>query len=134
MRLAPLLLTSIAITGCSGFVQMMPRDSGKVYQGSVQGSMGGAGKMAIVIDGEHYEGPVVRTGSNGSFGFVQTYGQRSGVTTGLGLGIGSEARVKAILSTSTGKGLRCEFTSDGNGGGGVCVDDSGRVLDAVVSR
>ncbi|MDP2784903.1 MAG: hypothetical protein Q8O38_09985 [Sulfurimicrobium sp.] len=126
---APLILS-----GCTGFVQMMPRDSGKVYSGTVQGSATGAGTMTITIDGEQFTGPVVRTGSSDSFGVIQQYGAKTGVMTGTVVSAGGTASVKAILSSPAGRGLRCEFTSDGSGGGGVCVDDKGRVLDAIVGR
>lgn len=113
---------------------MMPRDSGKVYSGTVQGSATGAGTMSISIDGEQFTGPVVRTGSSDSFGFIQQYGGKSGFSSGSVVSVGGTATVKAILSSQNGRGLRCEFTSDGSGGGGICVDDTGRVLDAVVGR
>lgn len=131
--IASLLLLGLLV-GCSGTIQVMPRDSGKVYSGTVQGSATGAGTINIDIDGHTYTGPVVRTGSNDSFGFIQQYGKRGMMSTGTMASIGGTATVKAILSSPAGRGLRCEFTSDGSGGGGVCVDDQGRVLDAIVSR
>lgn len=132
-RVVPFALLVALLSGCAGYVQMMPRDSGKVYSGVVQGSVTGSGTMSIDIDGQTYSGPVVRTGSNDSFGFIQQYGKR-GMSTGTMTSFGSTASVKAILSSPAGRGLRCEFTSDGSGGGGVCVDDQGRVLDAIVGR
>lgn len=129
-----ILAAALALTGCAGYVQMMPRDSGKVYSGTVQGSATGAGTMTIDIDGQTYTGPVVRTSSGDSFGFMQQYGKRGMMSTGTMATVGSTANVKAILSSPAGRGLRCEFTSEGSGGGGVCVDDQGRVLDAIVGR
>lgn len=126
-------LLAVILTGCAGYVQMMPRDSGKVYSGTVQGSVTGSGTMSIDIDGQRYTGPVVRTGSNDSFGFIQQYGKR-GISTGTIATAGGTATVKAILSSPAGRGLRCEFTSDGSGGGGICVNDQGSVLDAIVGR
>ena len=135
MRAKALLIAIVAtLAGCAGYVQMMPRDSGKVYAGTVQGSATGAGTMTIAIDGEQFTGPVVRTGSSDGFGFIQQYGTKTGVTTGTVVSAGGTATVKAILSSPAGRGLRCEFTSDGSGGGGICVDDKGRVLDAIVGR
>jgi len=128
------LAAVLALSGCAGYVQMMPRDSGKVYSGTVQGSATGAGTMTIEIDGQSYTGPVVRTASGDSFGFMQQYGKRGMMSTGTMASVGSTATVKAILSSPAGRGLRCEFTSEGSGGGGVCVDDLGRVLDAIVGR
>ena len=132
-NIATLLLLGL-LAGCSGTIQVMPRDSGKVYSGTVQGSATGAGTITIDIDGQTYTGPVVRTGSNDSFGFLQQYGKRGLTSTGTMASFGGTATIKAILSSPAGRGLRCEFTSDGSGGGGVCVDDLGRVLDAIVSR
>lgn len=127
-------LTTLVLTGCSGMIQLMPRDSGKVYSGTVQGSITGTGVIAIPIDGEQYTGPVVRTSSSDSTGLLQQYGKRSGVSFGSMASVGGTATLKGILSSSNGRGLRCEFTSDGSGGGGVCADDQGRVFDALVSR
>lgn len=131
--IAPLLLFGL-LAGCSGTIQVMPRDSGKVYSGTVQGGATGAGAITIDIDGQTYTGTVVRTSSGDSFGFMQQYGKRGMVSTGTMASVGGTATVKAILSSPAGRGLRCEFTSDGSGGGGICVDDQGRVLDAIVSR
>ncbi len=128
-----ILVAALALSGCAGYVQMMPRDSGKVYSGTVQGSATGSGTMTIEVDGQQYSGPLMRTGSNDSFGFIQQYGKR-GVSTGTMAMVGSASTVKALLSSPSGRGLRCEFTSDGSGGGGVCVDDQGRVFDAIVGR
>jgi hypothetical protein len=133
-KIFALLAFPAFLSGCAGYVQMMPRDSGKVYAGTVQGSATGAGTMTIAIDGEQFTGPVVRTGSSDSFGFIQQYGTKTGVTTGTIVSAGGTATVKAILSSPAGRGLRCEFSSDGSGGGGICVDDKGRVLDAIVGR
>ena len=129
-----ILAAVVALSGCAGYVTMMPRDSGKVYSGTVQGSATGAGTMTIDLDGQTFTGPLVRTGSSDSFGFIQQYGKRGMTSTGTMASVGGTATVKAMLSSPAGRGLRCEFTSDGSGGGGVCVDDQGRVLDAIVGR
>ena len=126
---------TIFLVACasSGVVQMMPRNSGKVYSGTVQGNGGGSGTMSITIDGEVFTGPIVRTSSDTGIGIIQQYG-RGGSSFGTVLSGGLTANVKGILASSNGHGLRCEFTSDGDGGGGVCVDDNSRVFDAVVTR
>jgi hypothetical protein len=65
------------IVGCSGVVRLMPRDSGKVYSGKVQGSLGGSGTMTVSIDGEDFTGPIVQTSSNEGFALIQQYGRGS---------------------------------------------------------
>ena len=122
------------LAGCSGMIQLMPRDSGKVYSGTVQDSFTGTGVIAITIDGEQYTGPIVRTSSSDSAGLLQQYGKRSGASFGSMASIGGTATLKGLLSSPNGRGLRCEFSSDGNGGGGICIDDLARVFDAIVSR
>ena len=49
------------------------------------------------------------------------------VTTGDNL-------VKAILSCSDGRGLRCELTGRDSNVGSICVDDSGKVYDVIAAR
>lgn len=134
LRYILVALPPLVLTGCSGMIQLMPRDSGKVYSGTVQGSITGTGVIAITIDGEQYTGPVVRTSSIDSAGLLQQYGKRSGASFGSTTSVGGTATLKGILSSPNGRGLRCEFTSDGSGGGGVCSDDQGRVFDAIVSK
>lgn len=111
-------------TGCSGVIQAMPRDSGKVYMGEVFGNGFGSGSITLNIDGESYTGPIVST--DAGFGLIERYGNHSSAN------FGGDRTVKGILATPSGKGLRCEFTSNGLGGSGICIDDKQRIYDAVV--
>ena len=112
---------------------MMPRDSGKIYSGTVNGNGTGSGTMAITIDDEAYTGPIVRTSSGDSFGFVQQYGSKGTSSFGTVVSSGGTANVKAMLASPSGRGLRWELTSTGTSGGGICVDDKSRVYDAIVT-
>ena len=134
MRNLVITIAALLLAGCAGQVQMMPRDTGKIYSGTVQGSATGSGTMSITIDDETYTGPIVRTSSGESFGFAQAYGPRGASAFGTFVSSSGDATVKGILSSKSGRGLRCEFLSNGSGGGGICVDDRARVFDAVVSR
>lgn len=133
MRYLPLALTLVLLTGCAGKVQMMPRDSGKIHSGTVNSNGMGSGTMSITIDDEIYTGPIVRTSSGDSFGFVQQYGSKGASSFGTVVSSGGTANAKAMLASPNGRGLRCEFTSTGTSGGGICVDDKARVYDAVLS-
>ena len=133
MRNLQLALALVLLAGCAGKVQMMPRDSGKIYSGTVNGNGAGSGTMAITIDDEAYTGSVVRTSSGDSFGFVQQYGSKGTSSFGTVISSGGTANVKAMLASPNGRGLRCEFTSTGTSGGGICVDDKSRVYDAIVT-
>lgn len=127
------LAALVSLAGCAAQVQMMPRDSGKVYSGTVQGN-GMSGTMSITIDGETYTGPIVRTTASESFGLVQQFGRNGASSLATVVSSSGTANVKGILSSANGRGLRCEFTSTGGSGGGICLDDKSRVYDAVVSR
>ena len=133
MRNLQLALALVLLAGCAGKVQMMPRDSGKIYSGTVNGNDTGSGTMAITIDDEAYTGPVVITSSGDSFGFIQQYGSKGTSSFGTLVSSGGTANVKAMLASPNGRGLRCEFTSTGTSGGGICVDDKSRVYDAIVT-
>lgn len=91
---------------------MMPRDSGMVYSGTVQGSASGYSTMTIAIDGEDFTGPVVRTGSSNSFGFIQQGGSKTVTTAGIVVGAGDTATVKTIFFSPADPGLYCGFSSD----------------------
>jgi hypothetical protein len=141
-KIHPCTLIGIALglviatfTGCVVHrqVQLMPRDSGIIYVGTMQGSLG-SGSMTVAIDGRTYTGPVVVTGSNESFGFFQAYG---GGRTAIGVSetVASSVTLKAILASSDGHGLRCDIAGDGSGhGSAICADDKGRIYDGVISH
>lgn len=123
--LALLTLFVPIMAGCTGVIQAMPRDSGKVYTGEVFGNGFGSGSITIGIEGEAYTGPIVAT--DAGFGLIQRYGNSSSASE-----FGGSRTVKGILSSPNGKGLRCEFTSNGLGGSGICIDDKQQIYDAIV--
>lgn len=132
---AAILVLAVALSGCAFQVTMMPRDSGAVYTGHMEGSSG-SGTLTMAMPQGACTGPVVKSASGASFGFAQTFGRVgnrpfSGTTTAMTSG---DSQFKAILSCGDGTGLRCDLTSTGGAGGGICVDDKGRVYDAVVTR
>lgn len=129
------LTAVVALSGCTWQVQMMPRDSGKIYVGSGQGDGMGGGTMVITIEDRTYSGAVMRTGSDQSFGLFQTYGGRGGNTFGTASAFGGTIYVKALLSSPDNHGLRCDLQGDGMGHlGGICVDDLQRVYDVLAHR
>jgi hypothetical protein len=122
----------LLVGSCSWPVQMMPRDAGMVYRGVANGNGMGGGTMSVDIDGRLYSGPMFRTASSDAFGFFQAY---SGTKSAFGTSqtFGGNVAVKAILSSPDNHGLRCDMTGDGRGhGGGICVDDQGRVFDVLI--
>ncbi|WP_156955196.1 hypothetical protein [Polaromonas glacialis] len=127
----------LLVSGCAFNVTLMPRDSGKFYTGEMAGPGNGTGTMTIKMEGDDVcTGPVARVASNESFGFANTYlaNSKGKVSSALTtVATSGDVTIKAILSCTSGKGLRCEMTGQG-GGGGICVDDSGRIFDALAIR
>ena len=134
MKTKIIALACLALAGCAFNVTLMPRDSGKVYTGEMNGPGNGTGTMTIKMDGDDVcTGPVAKVASNESFGFANTQAFNSKGKTANAFTTmtqSGDVTVKAILSCTSGKGLRCEMTGRG-GGGGICTDDTGRIFDAL---
>jgi hypothetical protein len=134
------LCAALLVGGCATSYQLavMPRDSGKVYQGYAEDNGGGEGRMSVTIEDKIYNGTWVQSVPERTTGFV---------TGGLGFGrwgrfgaFGSTiiienpqgGEAKALLSAADGSGLRCDFRSGQGHGGGLCRDDRGREYDVQV--
>jgi len=138
-RLAALALLPLTV-GCASTVQLtlMPRDSGKLYYGTADGS-GEEGRIAITIEDKAYAGTWVQTTPTRTTGYVTggVGGGGYGWRGGWGLGgytvdnpHGGEA--KALLAAPDGSGLRCELRGSWSRGGGLCRDDRGREYDVQI--
>ena len=142
MRTALLTIaTALAAGGCASTYQLtlMPRDSGKLYQGVAEDSGGSEGSLSVTIEGVVYSGTWVEVVPDRTTGYVSGgygYGYRHG---GYGLGgvvsmdnpQGGEA--KALLRSPEGAGLRCDLRGGGGrAGGGVCRDDKGLEYDVQI--
>lgn len=129
------IAASLFLTACTGQVVLMPRDSGKTYSGVMKSNGMGSGTISVTIDGAVFSGPIVRVGSNETFGFASAYEatNKGGTSAGFGTFASEGDRfAKAILSDGNGHGLRCDMRGQSHGGGGICVDDNGKVYDILV--
>lgn len=125
-----------ALTGCAYNLTLMPRDSGKTYSGTLESNGTGGGTMQLQLDNDTCSGPVARVASNESFGFANTYGFNNRGTTANSFTTGyksGDVSVKALLTCSSGHGIRCDLTGRGTSGGGICVDDAGHVFDVLAT-
>lgn len=130
---------AFTLAGCGGTigVSMMPRDSGLVTRGTLVSNGSGSGSMTVIADGKNCSGPAARVASSQSFGFKTAYASNSRGATANAFAStlnDGDTLVKAILSCDGGGGLRCEITGRDGIGGGVCVSDSSRVFDILVSK
>ena len=117
---AILILVSVLITGCAPSVAIlmspgserppmrfivMPRDTDNVYHGVVHTNGFGAGTLTVTADGRTYTGPLSKTEST------------------------------ALLLSADNHELRCDLQADGmERSVGDCVDDSGRIYDALLRK
>jgi len=132
IRVLLLVPTICLLSGCALQMQVMPRDSGTIYKGSVQGNGFGSGTMSVTLGDRTCSGSFSRGASNDSFGFFQSYGNKGTASVGSVQTYGGTATVKALMSCSDGTGLRCDFVGGGGTGTGICVDSKGQVFDVLV--
>jgi hypothetical protein len=139
MRQPVVLAAAVLLCGCATSYQLavMPRDSGKVYQGVADDLGGGEGRISITIENKTYNGTFVQSAPERTTGWV-TGG--FGFGRGRGFGLGSTITIdnpqggaaKALLTAADGSGLRCDLHSGQGYGGGLCRDDKGREYDVQV--
>ncbi len=135
------LIAALVLSGCASTYDLtvMGRTSGKIYTGTAEDHGSGEGRMSITIEGKTYNGTWVETQPAQTTAYVMGgfgWGRRGWGGLGSYITIdnpqGSEA--KALLTTSDGSGLRCDFKSGQGKGGGVCKDDGGREYDVQIRR
>ena len=138
MRTALLAAALLSLSGCATTYQMnlMPRDSGRMYTGVATDNGSGQGRVDITIEDKRYSGTWVSITPEHVHGWVSGgwgYGYRGWGYGGVGASITSDnpygGESKALLSAQDGSGLRCDFRSGGGYGGGFCRDDQGRFYD-----
>ena len=138
-----IIVAALALAGCATNYQLsvMPRDSGKIYEGTAQDNGRGEGTISIALEDKTYNGTWVETQPGQATGYVTGglgWGWRGRGFGSLGTFItmdnpqGSES--KALLNAADGSGLRCDFKSGQGRGGGVCRDDKGREYDVQIRR
>jgi hypothetical protein len=143
MRNTLITAVALALCGCATTyeLQLMPRDSGRMYQGTAEDSGNGEGRISVTIEERTYDGTWVATAPDRTNAYVSggfSWGRRGGgIGTIITMDNPNGGEAKALLTSSDGAGLRCDFKSGQGRGGGVCRDDRGREYDVqlrAVSR
>ena len=142
-----ILVAALALAGCATTYQLnvMPRDSGRMYTGTAEESgAGGEGRISITIENRTYNGTWVQTAPERTNAWVTGglgwgWGRRGwgGLGTMISIDNPQGGEAKALLTAADGSGLRCDFKSGQGRGGGVCRDDKGKEYDVqlrAVSR
>ena len=116
-------LTVTVLVGCGGTLKRL--EEGKMHQGTYDAI---AKSMTVTIDGTKYSGTyLLNNGSTFSTAFA---GSRF-VTL---QGVSSATMGRGLLSSETGKVLRCEFSVQGMNAQGACQDSSGRFYDLIAGQ
>lgn len=127
------VLVAALLSGCAYNLQLMPRDGGKVYGGTVSSNGMGSGKVTVNMDGKTCAGPFVTANSGTSYGFAQTFGAAGGTpfqASGMSILSSGAAQYRALLTCTDGTGLRCDVQGEMQGAG-ICVDSASRVYDLI---
>jgi hypothetical protein len=131
----------LALAGCAStyHVALMPRDSGKLYEGVIEDTRGSEGPMSVTIEGRTYTGTWVevvpgRTSAYSTGGYGgRHYGGGWGWGGSFSMTNPQGGEAKALLRAPDGAGLRCDLRSGGDrAGGGVCFDDKGLGYDLQI--
>jgi hypothetical protein len=138
MRLRTVALT-LLLAGCGTTysLTLMPRTSGQQFFGEAVSAGGDEADVSIVIGERSYKGtwvvsrPPPHTGIAVG-GAVGPYWRGMGTTVTIDAQAGTDA--KALLRSSDGAGLRCDFRGvyGSSAGGGTCQDDQGLVYDVQI--
>ena len=123
--------------GCATSYQLalMPRDSGKVYQGVADDTGMGEGRISVTIENKTYNGTWVRSTPERMTGWVTGgfgFGRRGGLGALVTIENPAGGEAKALLTAADGSGLSCDLRSGEGRGGGLCRDDRGREYDVQI--
>lgn len=139
MRPFAIAAAALALSGCATtyHLALMPRDSGRIYEGVATDTGYGEGPISITIEGRTYNGTWVQAVPDRTTGYVSGgfgFGRR-----GWGMGGGfismdnpNGGLAKALLTAQDGGGLRCDLQGGAGRGGGVCTDDRGKMYDVQI--
>lgn len=126
--LLSLLFTACAVTSGPQELTFLQRDSNKTYFAVWQDQ---SGLIKLDLNGKSYSGKPVKVDEANLFGFKSRYGNMKSTGTFSGFLLN---HYKAILTNEDNLGIRCDITTDYNGGSGICLDETSRVYDLVISK
>lgn len=114
---------AISLTGCAGNIKLL--EDGKVHQGHFQQ---GTNTVEVDVDGVRYSGTYSQSVS---VGIGAGFAGRSAFT---GTFLGTDGGGQALMTSPTGKVLRCAFGSVvAMRGQGACESNDGKRYDMLIS-
>lgn len=126
--LLPLIFAGCAVLSGPKELTFLQRDTNKTYFAvwQDQGDL-----IQLTLNGKTYSGRPVKVDEANLFGFKARYGNMKSAGTLGGLLL---SHYKVILTNEDNLGIRCDITTDYNGGSGICLDEASRVYDLIISR
>lgn len=129
----PIYLAILLLAGCAAIsgpqdLTFLQRETNKTFYAVWQDQ---SGLIKLELNSKIYSGRPIRVDEANLFGFKSRYGNMKSTGTFNGLLL---SHYKAILTNEDNLGIRCDITTDFNGGSGICVDEASRVYDLIISK
>lgn len=132
LRMLSIAISAIQLVGCVHTYPMImtARDSGKTYPADQRLNIHGLVTVTVNIDGESYSGPYSLGGPE-VFGIIRRFGVDPSSAGGNQLSRSARLIGTAVLSSSSGHSIRCEYANLPHGfhSAAICLDDADRVYD-----
>jgi hypothetical protein len=126
--LSLLLFVGCAVTSGPNQLTFLQRDTNKTFFAVWQAE---TGLIKLDLNGKSYSGMPVKVDEANLFGFKSRYGNMKSTGTLSGVLLN---HYKTILTNEDNLGIRCDITTDYNGGSGICLDESSRVYDLIINK
>lgn len=143
MKYINIILITFLLTSCAASLKFIDQQTGDMYYGKTDSTLGSNGKMTAEIENEIYQGDWTYSASGGSF----TLGTSSAFATGTAGSASAYGTSTAVSAPMSGGGLitmkgnkggyvRCvfNFSEFSNTGIGQCLRNDGKQFDITISR
>lgn len=138
MRLC-ILLSCLAVCGCTASVKFIDRTNGEIYVGKTGGTFRGEGSINAKIEDKAYSGDWFYSQIGGGYSLgsaVGLAGGQSSFATGTAIGLSAQGQGLITMRDGNGSYVRCvfNFNTFSNHGLGECLRNDGRQYDLTLKR
>ena len=123
MKILCSVLATLALAGCGGTVRLL--EEGHVHMGKYDAMNK---SLNVSVDGVEYTGNYVLN-SSASYGGIFAGARYIPINSYSSANMG-----RAILTSTTGKIVRCEFMVQGMNAQGACTDNNGKRYDMIAGQ
>ena len=127
-----MILFIVFMYGCAHNITLMSWTGSEMGSGTATRSWGRAGDLIIQFGDDTYTGKWIYA-HRGSYSLLNTYGPKP--TMGPAIGVNGIGVGNALLTSTSGKSLRCEFNHNlwSITGIGVCQTGDGKIYDIQIN-